>query len=154
MRSPKKGLSDQALGRSRGGVGTKLHLLVDEAQRLMSICLSPGQASDYRYAPELIEHAASEGDLKILCADKGYDSEMLRRKIRESGMRPVIPKRGNSLQSPDFCPEIYRHRNMIERFIGRLKENRRVATRYDKKATTYASFIFLAAIKNWLRIIC
>ena len=153
MRSPKKGLSDQALGRSRGGVGTKLHLLVDEAQRLMSICLSPGQASDYRYGPELIKTAGKEG-IAIVCADKGYDSEGLRKEIRELRMRPVIPKRGNSMQSPDFCPEVYRQRNRIERFIGRLKENRRVATRYDKKAATYATFIFLAAIKNWLRIIC
>ncbi len=67
-------------------------------------------------------------------------------------MRPVIPKRGNGLQSQDFCPEVYRQRNRIERFIGGLKENRRVATRYDK--ATYAAFIFLAAIKNRLRIIC
>lgn len=153
-RGLKKRAIDQALGRSRGGFGTKLHLLVDKAQRLIYLSPSPGQASDHSHAPALIEQAASERRLKILCADKGYDSEKLRIKIRESGMRPVIPKRGNSLQSPDFCYAIYKQRNMIERFIGKLKENRRMATRYDKTASNYEAFIHLAAIKNWLRIIC
>ena len=126
---------------------------MDEAGRLVCLSLSPGQTSDHAHAPELIE-AASEQELKIVCGDKGYDSEKLRMKIRESGMRPVIPKRGNSLQSADFCPEIYRQRNLIERFIGKLKENRRLATRYDKTASNYQTFILLAAIKNWLRKIC
>lgn len=153
-RGLKKRAIDQALGRSRGGLGTKLHLLVDKAQRLIYLSLSPSQASDHSHAPVLIEQAASEKKLKILCGDKGYDSEKLRMKIRESGMRPVIPKRGNSLQSPDFCHEIYKQRNMIERFIGKLKENRRIATRYDKTASNYEAFIHLAAIKNWLKIIC
>lgn len=152
-RLKKRGIN-QALGRSRGGLGTKLHLLVDEAERLVHLSLSPGQTSDHVHAPALIEQAASGKELEILCGDKGYDSEKLRMKIRESGMRPVIPKRGKSLQSPDFCHEIYKQRNMIESFIGKLKENRRMATRYDKTASHYEAFIHLAAIKNWLRKIC
>ena len=153
-RGLKKRALAHALGRSRGGLGTKLHLLVDEAERLIALFLSPGQASDHVHAPALIDQAASERKLKILCGDKGYDSEKLRMKIRESGMRPVIPKRGKSLQSPDFCHAIYRRRNIIERFIGKLKENRRMATRYDKTASNYEAFIHLAALKNWLKIIC
>ncbi|MGE9986385.1 transposase [Desulfovibrio sp. SGI.169] len=97
---------------------------------------------------------ASENELKTLCGDKGYDSEKLRLKIRESGMRPVIPKRGNSLQSLDFCHAICKQRNLIERFIGELKENRRMATRYDKTASSYEAFIHWAAIENRLKIIC
>lgn len=76
---------------------------MDEAERLVHLSLSPGQTSDHVHAPALIEQAASGKELEILCGDKGYDSEKLRMKIRESGMRPVIPKRGKACSPPIFA---------------------------------------------------
>lgn len=84
-----------------------------------------------------------------------------RRRVRQCW--PVhYQRRGGDLQkhwaqallTNDFCPEVYSQRNRIELFSARLKGNRRVATRYDRMAATYAAFIILAALKNWLKILC
>lgn len=86
--------------------------------------------------------------------DKGYDSDALRELVTDAGLTAIIPYR----KCRKVCPEIdrkrYKERNVIERFIGKIKENRRVATRYDKKATHFAGFITLAAIKLWLKTFC
>ncbi len=84
--------------------------------------------------------------------DKGYDSDALRRQIESAGSEPVIPFRRCRKSQPETDHDKYKERNVVERFIGKLKENRRVATRYDKKATHFAGFLILAAIKAWLRV--
>jgi transposase len=86
--------------------------------------------------------------------DKGYDSKALRTMITEAGIEPMIPFRKCHKVCPEIDRERYKERNIVERFIGKLKENRRVATRYDKKASHFAGFLVLAAIKAWLKIIC
>ena len=86
--------------------------------------------------------------------DKGYDSDTLRGQIEDAGLEPIIPFRKNRKNRPEIDRDRYKERNIVERFIGKLKENRRVATRYDKKATHFAGFLTLAAIKAWLKIIC
>lgn len=86
--------------------------------------------------------------------DKGYDGNALRDQIKAAGLEPIIPFRKRRRIQPEVDRESYKQRNIIERFIGRLKENRRVATRYDKKATHFAGFLILAAIKDRLNIIC
>lgn len=128
-------------------------MLVDGAGRLLAVLLSPGQASDHTYAPALVDKAATE-NLGIVMGDKGYDSDALRMRLTSFGIEAVIPTRINRRNRPPFEHERYKQRNLIERFIGRLKENRRVATRYDKKASHYEAFVVLAALKNWLKIIC
>lgn len=115
--------------------------------------LSPGQASDHTYAPPLAEKAISEG-AAIVMGDKGYDSDTLRAFLAAADVEPVIPTRVNKRKRPPFDRERYRQRNLIERFFGQIKENRRVATRYDKKASHYEAFIVLAALKCWLKFIC
>jgi Transposase and inactivated derivatives len=86
--------------------------------------------------------------------DKGYDSDRLREHLFSGGVEPLIPTRSNKRTRPPFDRERYKQRNLVERFIGRIKENRRVATRYDKKASHYEAFVVLAALKSWLKIIC
>jgi len=121
--------------------------------RLLKLVLSPGQSSDHKHAPELAGQAIAY-QAQTVIGDRGYDSDALRGQIENAGLESVIPFRRCRRLRRAIDRERYRERNVVERFIGRLKENRRVATRYDKKATHFAGFIILAAIKAWLKIIC
>ena len=128
-------------------------MLVDNLCRLLALVLSPGQSSDHRHAPELAEQAIAYSAQTVI-GDKGYDSDSLREQIEDAGLESIIPFRKSRKARPEIDRERYKERNIVERFIGRLKENRRVATRYDKKATHFAGFFILAAMKAWLKIIC
>ena len=128
-------------------------MLVDQFGRLLSLKLSPGQDSDHIHAPYLAQQAA-EFKAQTVVGDKGYDSSVLRNRIEASGMEAVIASRSNRKIKPKLNSTCYRQRNIVERFIGKIKENRRVATRYDKKAAHFEAFIILAAIKIWLNFIC
>jgi putative transposase len=126
---------------------------VDNLGWLLKLILSPGQSADYTYAPELAGQAI-EYQAQAVVADKGYDGNALRGQIENAGLEAVIPSRKCCKIRREIDRERYKERNIVERFIGKLKENRRVATRYDKKATHFAGFLILAAIKAWLKIIC
>ena len=128
-------------------------MLVDSLGRLLKLVLSPGQSSDHKYAAELAGQAI-EYRAQAVMGDRGYDSDALREQIMGAGLESVIPFRKCRKIRPEIDRERYKERNVVERFIGRLKENRRVATRYDKKASHFAGFLILAAIKDWLKIIC
>jgi len=128
-------------------------VLVDSLGRLLALVLSPGQASDHKHAPELAGQAIMY-QAQTVIGDKGYDSDSLRGQIEDAGLESIIPFRKCRNIRHEIDREKYKERNAVERFIGKLKENRRVATRYDKKATHFAGFVILAAIKAWLKIIC
>lgn len=89
-------------------------------------------------------------DPKVLIADRGYDADAIRSDVETRGGTPVIPTKRNRRVQIRIDGAIYALRNRIERAIGRLKNARRVATRYDKTATSYLGFIQLAAIRLWL----
>ena len=128
-------------------------MLVDGAGRFLSLLLSPGQASDHAYGFALVDRAKQEGITTVI-GDKGYDSDRLRSHMLSKGILPIIPTRTNRRNRPPFDRGRYSQRNLIERFIGSLKENRRISTRYDKKASHYEAFLVLAALKIWLKNIC
>ena len=128
-------------------------MLVDDLGRLLKLVLSPGQSSDHKYAPELAGQAIAY-QAQAVMGDKGYDSDALREQIEGAGLESIIPFRKCRTIQPEIDWSRYKERNVVERFIGKLKENRRVATRYDKKATHFAGFLILAALKAWLKIIC
>ena len=128
-------------------------MLVDDLGRLLKLVLSPGQSSDHEHAPELAGQAIAY-QAQAVIGDKGYDSDALRGQIEDAGVEPIIPFRRCRNIRPEIDRNRYKERNIVERFIGKLKENRRVATRYDKKATHFAGFLILAAMKAWLKIIC
>ena len=110
--------------------------------------MTPGEAHDARAYPALINETAPEP--KVLIADRGYDPDAIRSDVEARGGTPVIPtKRNRKVQIP-HDGFIYALRNRIERGIGRLKNARRVATRYDKTASSYLGFVQLAAIRLWL----
>jgi transposase len=87
---------------------------------------------------------------KKVAGDKGYSSPTARRRLRQRGIRPVIPTRSDQPRQPNFDAVAYRQRNRIERLINRLKQARRVATRYEKRAVNYLAMVHIGCILLWL----
>src|SRR5271155_2752545 len=144
----KKGERSQAIGRSRGGRNTKIHAVADAKGRLLSILLTGGEAHDCPIAEELIHQ--SKAAKKIL-GDKAYDSAPLRRQIKRRGAKPVIPNKSNRKQPFPFDRKSYKLRHRIENAFCRLKDFRRIATRYDRLARNFfASVCLVAAIVWWI----
>ena len=136
------------MGRSRGGLTTKIHALVDANGLPIEIVLSKGQAHDGPVAKRLLDHV-SKGS--IVLGDKAYDADSLRDDIAERGGWANIPSKSNRRESAPFSAFLYRYRNLIERFINKLKHFRAIATRYEKHAENYLALIKLAAVRLWLR---
>ena len=108
----------------------------------MRLLLGPGQQNDMAQAHALIEGFAPEA----VIADKGYDADPLHDAILEAGAEPVIPPRRNRRRPHAYDRHLYKERNRIERFFAKLKQFRRVATRYDKLLSNFRGFVLLAAI--------
>jgi transposase len=144
----KRGRQIQAIGRSRGGWTTKVHALTDVIGRPYALMLTAGNVSDVKAASALLERA---GRMRYLLADKGYDADRLRRSLRDAGAVPVIPGRRNRKRAIRYDKDRYRGRHLIENAFCRLKDFRRVATRYDKLAANFLSGVAIAtAIAFWL----
>jgi transposase len=141
------GQNDQALGRSRGGFGTKIHGSFDGLGHPVELTLTPGQASDIGQATELL--ADHEPDVVI--GDKGYDGNAFVEAIEVRGAEAVIPPKKNRLEPREYDRHTYKERNLVERFWSKAKQFRRVATRYDKKAANFLAFVHVAAIMVMLK---
>lgn len=128
----------QAIGRSRGGLTTKIHALVDALGNPANLILTAGQTHDLACAEDLIEHV----DPGAMLADKAYDADTLIEKLKHRGITPVIPPKTNRTikRACDFV--LYCERNLIERFFNKIKHFRAIATRYNKLDRN-----FLAAIQ-------
>ena len=135
------------MGRSRGGLTTKIHALVDANGLPLHFVLTPGQAADCPAAAGLLGHLAVG---TILIADKAYDADWLRRSIEAAGAAPNIPSKANRRWKACFSKVLYRLRNKIERFFNRVKQCRRLATRYEKLASNFLAMLKLAAVRLWL----
>jgi transposase len=143
-----RGEKNQAIGRSRGGRTTKIHAVTDEHCRPIAFSITGGQVPDCVAAHALLDNLP---ECDVVHADKGYDADALRRKIEARGALPNIPPKTNRKWKNCFSPFLYRARNAIERMFCRLKDFRRVATRYDRKATTFLAAICIAAtVSYWL----
>jgi len=160
---------DHALGRSRGGFTTKLHLVTDGRGLPLAVELSAGEAAESKYAAPVLSAVTippPEGRRgrprtrpAMVAGDKGYDMAPVRRWLREHRIRAVIPekrrpahwraRRGRPL---NFDRVAYRRRNVIERCVGWLKEARRVATRFEKLAVHYLGVLKLMMIKKHLKL--
>ncbi|MFT4795383.1 MAG: transposase [Paracoccaceae bacterium] len=140
-----------ALGRSRGGVSTKIHVLSDANGLPLALHLTPGQTADIAAAPDLL--ALGEARPRELLADKGYDADSLRAELYLRGARPIIPWKSNRKAPGTLDRRRYARRNCIKCMMGFLKQFRRVATRYDKTAESFLGFVKLAAIHRWMRFV-
>ena len=132
---------EQAIGRSRGGLTTKIHALVDALGNPVELMLTPGQAHDLACAEPLIESV----DLGALIADKAYDADALIDTLSLREINAVIPPKANR-KNPRACDfALYCERNLVERFFNKLKHFRAIATRYDKLARNFLAGVQLAS---------
>lgn len=136
------------MGRSRGGLTTKIHALTDARGLPLELVLTPGQAGDCPVAEQLLGWLQPD---TIVLADKAYDADWLRRRIEDARAAPNIPAMVHRRWKPCFSPVLYRARNRIERFFNRIKHFRRLATRYEKHAANFLAMLKLAAAHLWLR---
>ena len=141
------GQKRQALGRSRGGFGTKLHAKVDSFGMPLRICITGGEKHESGQAVRLY----ATDRCKFLLADKGYDNGAFRDFLGNNNTLAVIPGRRNRREAIIYDKAIYKERNFVERFFNRIKQYRRVATRYDKLAVTFMGTIVIACIMIWLK---
>jgi transposase len=145
----KKGEWQEAIGRSRGGRTCKIHCLADDRGRPVAFALTPGNIADISMAIPLLGIAAPA---RRLIADKAYDADTLRRWLTERGIKPVIPSSAARRTPYPLNKRIYRRRNVIERLFCRLKNWRRIATRYDRQASNYlAALALVATVAEWIK---
>lgn len=141
----KKNASDQALGRSRGGLSTKIHAATIDEHCSVALHLTPGQAHDGRQFESLFNTLSADNVLEAAILDKGYDADRIRERLSREGIEPVIPPISTRAGVIRYDCVRYRSRNRIERFFNKLKHFRRIATRYDKLAETFFSALYLIA---------
>ena len=141
------GQSSQALGRSRGGFSTKIHVSVDALGNPLRFRLTGGQSHDITQAQALIADYRYEH----VIADKAYDSDDFLRTIADSGAIAVIPPRSNRIGSRSYDAHLYKERHLVECLIGKIKQYRHVFTRYDKLDTSYLGFLHFVGTLIWLR---
>lgn len=152
------GQASEALGRSRGGFSTKIHLRADQRGRPLVLLVTAGQRHDQTMFEPLLLQGNVRRDGRgrprrrpqRVVADKGYSSRRIRGWLRQHGIRHTIPHKRNECRRGPFDRAVYRTRNHVERLINRLKQFRRVATRYEKRAANYLAMVTLGAILVWL----
>ncbi|MDJ0388520.1 IS5 family transposase [Roseomonas sp. E05] len=140
-----RGAAAQALGRSRGGHGTKACTICDGRGRALGFALIPGQASELRVAPAWLLIAANLGPLGRVVCDGAYASALWLHLVEETGARPVMRANPTHRNARPYDRAVYRRRHRVENLWARLKEWRAVATRYDKAATSFSGGLYLAA---------
>jgi transposase len=137
------------MGRSRGGLTTKIHALVDADGLPIMLKLTEGQAHDGKSAEDMLG-GIRKG--QILLADRAYDSDALRHDLADRGAWANIKPMSRRIRVPPFSSFLYRYRNLAERFFNKLKHFRAVATRFEKHDANYLALVKLAASRIWLRV--
>jgi len=135
------------VGRSRGGLTTKIHTLTDAQGRPLRFILTPGQAHDVTTAADLLADRNPAG----VIADKAYDSNRLRNAIAATKAEAVIPSKSNRKIQIPHDAIAYKLRNRIVRFFNKLKHFRHIATRYDRRAVYFLAALHLASAMIWMR---
>lgn len=144
-----KGEKNQAIGISRGGRSTKIHAVVDGKGRPLNFVVTGGQVHDNQVVGEVLNTPRSP---LAVTGDKAYDSEKVREEIKDEGALPVIPSRRTATKKA-YCPKrIYRRRHKIENYFCRVKDWRRIATRFDKLARNFLATNHLIGALYWIKI--
>ena len=136
------------MGRSRGGLTTNLHAVVDANGNPITLKLTEGQAHDGRSAGDMLD---TVGQGQTLLADRAYDSDALRETLAERGAKANIKPMPNRVNVPKFNKRLYRKRNLVERFFNKLKHFRAIATRFEKHDANYLALVKLASARIWMR---
>jgi transposase len=141
----------QAIGKSRGGWNTKIHLVAANARTAIIFCLSPGEAHDAPVGRQLLLEL---GPLPVevpLVMDRAYESDETRQLVLELNMTPVVPPKSNRREPWDYDRQLYKKRNQVERLFRRLKGFRRIFSRFEKLDVVFLAFIYFAFIIEALR---
>jgi transposase len=136
------------MGRSRGGLTTKIHAVVDANGLPVALKLTEGQAHDGRSAADMLDSVAAG---QTLIADRAYDSDATRQTLANRGAWANIKPMPGRVNVPPFSPYLYRFRNLVERFFNKLKHFRAIATRFEKHDANYLALVKLAAARIWMR---
>ena len=128
-----------------------MHLRCNAVGLPIGVVLTEGEAHDSTAYDELMEQR--DRDPGVMLADKGYDSDAIRHDLRDRGTAPEIPTKRSRKVQHSVDKSLYALRSRIECFIGHLKEQRRVATRYDKTASSFLGFVLLGGIRLWIRFV-
>ena len=149
--------ADHALGRSRGGYGSKIHLICDKKGHPITVDASSGQAHESQYFESTMKRiniGGERGRPRIkpdkIAGDKAYSSSQIRNWANGRNIVDVIPTKENEQRRSGFDKKAYRQRNVIERCIGWLKESRRIATRFEKLAIHFLAMLKLGIILRYL----
>lgn len=141
---------ERAIGISRGGATTKIHIAADAHGNPIDFEITGGEVHDSQVASKIIEKV---GEATHFIADKGYDSEAIREQARQAGMNPVIPRKTNSKKpNPEFDSYLYKLRHLVENLFARLKHFRSIAMRFEKLARNFKSMLFLACSMIWIKL--
>lgn len=146
MAPQKKQQANEAMGASRGGLSTKIHLAVDALGNPLRLIITPGQQAEIRQANPLIQGFSAD----YVIADKGYDADAFMTTIEASEAIAVIPPRKHRKAPRAYDEHLYRERHLVERVFQKLKHYRRIATRYERLAITYQAMLSLVATIIWL----
>ncbi|MBX9749293.1 MAG: IS5 family transposase [Roseococcus sp.] len=150
-RRRKGGTHRAGLGRSRGGFTSKLHIRGNAHGLPIALHVTAGQEADCSNYDALME--MRDSDPAIMLGDKGYDSDPIRQDLRDRGTVPEIPTKRNRHVQHSVSRPLYALRSRIECFINRLKNSRRVATRYDQTSDSFLGFAALSSIRLWIRFV-
>lgn len=141
---------NRAIGKSRGGPTTKIHVAADAHGNPIDFEVTGGEVHDAKVAGKIIEKV---GAAEHFIADKGYDSDAIREAARVHGMNPIIPRKSNSKRpNPEFDSHLYKLRHLVENLFARLKHYRSIATRFEKLARNYKAIVYLACTMIWLKL--
>ena len=160
--------SDEALGRSRGGLTSKIHISCDGRGRPLSVIVTPGQrheSTQLAHVLDAIRVTRRDGLPRrprtrpdLLLADRGYSFPGCRKLLRDRNIRHIVPERTDQQRrrasrpgrKPKFNREAYARRNVVERCVNKLKQWRAIATRYEKRAVNYRAMVVIASLMMWL----
>ena len=143
-----KKAGNKAVGRTKGGLNTKIHVIVDGLGNPVTFLLSPGNDNDSTHAVELM--SMTDITSSNLLGDKAYGTKEILAYIQEHGATAVIPPKSNAKEpwTVDYC--LYKERHLVECFFQKIKWFRHVATRFDKLDQSFLAFVYMAAIMIWL----
>ena len=141
---------DRAIGRSRGGVSTKIHMAAADERTALGIALTGGQAHDAPAFQAALCDVPDETAATAVVADRAYDSDTIRADLEAAGFEAVIPPRKNRNDPPSYDREAYKQREQVERLTSRLKRMRRVATRYEKLGSVFLAMVQIACVASIL----
>lgn len=137
----------EGLGRSHGGFTTKIHAKVDALGNPLKFIITPGQRSDVTQAEELIGDTTGA----YILGDKGYDAGSVREKIKNQNCIAVIPGKSNRIETYDYDKHIYKERNLVECFFSKIKQFRRIFSRFDKSQENFMAMLSFVGAILWLR---